>query len=375
MADTLVVIYPGRLPVAGGRGAFVTKRLEGVREYVRHWPGEVVLVAPPAPWSDAAPGSEPLPLDEVGLDVEVTDDPGAAVRRRAPRVVLAPLKPEAAALLGAAPLVLVSDYAGPVRWQNARSDGTPAWRLPQVGLGLLRLERRLRTLAAAADGLQCNGPHTYARQARWSSRPHLFHDTRATDADVAAALAGPPAAPGPLRLAFSGRWVPQKGVLDALAVHAELVRGGVDAHLTVFGGGELEPEVRARAGAGAGVTVAGRVPFRSAWVPRVRDDVDVMVLPHHQGDSASTFLESMSCGTPVAGYDTVYWSALQRRTGGGWVGPARAPSALAELVAGLAADPGAVLAARRRGLTWAAEHTVEKEFAGRVGHLREVAGV
>lgn len=350
------------------------KTVRGIEEYARTWPGDVAVVAARSQSSEPAHMSFPKRnAGDLAFEVVVTDDVAGAVRAFAPRVVLAPLKLEAEALIGIAPLVPVSDYSLVVRWQNARTGGGTGFRgLPRVGLGLLRLERRLKAIVERADGLQCNGPHTFRAQGSWSARPHLFHDTRACDTDVEAAAAqGSTAEAGRIRLAFSGRWIPQKGVLDAIAVHQELRRRGVDARTTVFGSGPLDPQVRAMAG--DGLEIAGLRDFEREWVPFVRGDVDVMVLPHLQGDSASTFLESMSCGVPVAGYSNVYWSAFHDVTGGGWVTPPRDRRAHAALLARLASDPAEIAETRERGLVWARDHTLEREFAGRVAHLRDVA--
>jgi glycosyltransferase involved in cell wall biosynthesis len=147
---------------------------------------------------------------------------------------------------------------------------------------------------------------------------------------------------------------------------------GVPVHLTLLGGGPLEDRLRERPH--PAVTVAGRLDFASEWIPFVTDDVDVMVLPHPQGDSASTFLESMSCGTPVAGYANRYWRALHADSGGGWTTPVSDVGALGSLISSLVDDRDEVARARRAGLGFARAHSFDLEFERRVEHLLAVTG-
>ena len=221
-----------------------------------------------------------------------------------------------------------------------------------------------------ADGLQCNGLDTYSTYAQHSSSPLLYFDTRVTSDDVATARALAKPQASHLRLAFSGRWIEQKGVLDALSVTERLYDDGVPVHLTLLGGGPLETRLRERMH--PAITVVGRLDFSTEWVPFVRDQVDVMLLPHPQGDSASTFLESMSCGTPVAGYANRYWRSLHAESSGGWTTPVSELDRLAELVASLVEDRAEIGGARAAGLSFGADHSFGLEFDRRVHHLRSI---
>lgn len=373
MTRTLCVVSPGRLAAtADGRVQVDPKTVAGMERYAAAWPGDVHFVARRGPLDERSqPFTWPRPED-LAFDVSVVDDIEAAVRRMEPAVVLAPLEPENAPLLALdAACVLVCDYPLRVRWDNARLDP----RLGQVArlrtaAGLARRAVTVRRMVREAVGLQCNGPDTFATYAPHSRNPLLYLDTRVTSEDVAAATRTASSTEGPLRLAFSGRWIEQKGVVDAVTVTERLHADGVPVHLTLLGGGPLEVRLRERPH--PAVTVAGRLDFASAWVPFVTEEVDVMVLPHPQGDSASTFLESMSCGTPVAGYANRYWRALHADSEGGWTTPVSDTGALAALVASLADDRDAVARARRSGLDFASAHSFDREFERRVAHLLAV---
>lgn len=373
MSGPLCVISPGRLAVdPDGRVQVDPKTASGMQRYAASWPGAVHLVARRGPLdARSQPFEWPLP-GALPFDVSIVDDVTAAVRRIAPSVTLAPLEPDNVDVLaGPGRCVLVCDYPLRVRWDNARLDpGLGTGDRLRTAAGLTRRALSVRRMIRRADGLQCNGPDTFAAYSRWSRNPLLYFDTRVTSAEVVLARAATPTAGDRLRLAFSGRWIEQKGVLDAVAVVERLHADGVPVHLTLLGGGPLDATLRARRH--PAVTVRGRLDFAGEWVPFVRDEVDVMLLPHPQGDSASTFLESMGCGTPVAGYANRYWRALHARSGGGWTSPPGRRDLLASLVTSLAGRRDEVSARRAAGVEFASAHTFEREFARRVEHLMAV---
>jgi glycosyltransferase involved in cell wall biosynthesis len=370
---SLCVVSPGRLAVTtDGRVQVDPKTAAGMERYAASWPGDVHFVARRGPLDERSQPFDWPRAEDLSFGVSVVDDVTGTVRALSPSVVLAPLELDSAPLLSLdARCVLVCDYPLRVRWDNVRLD-------PRLGsldrlrtaAGLGRRAVGLRRMIRRAAGLQCNGPDTWSTYAHHSRNPLLYLDTRVTSDEVAQARRTPVAPDGVLRLAFSGRWIEQKGVLDAVEVVERLRADGVSVHLTLLGGGPLESRLRRHED--ADVSVVGRLDFTTQWVPHVRYHVDVMVLPHPQGDSASTFLESMSCGTPVAGYDNRYWRALHADSGGGWTTPASDTRALAALLASLADDRDELARARSAGLDFAAAHSFDLEFDRRVEHLLSV---
>ena len=57
--------------------------------------------------------------------------------------------------------------------------------------------------------------------------------------------------------------------------------------------------------AGPSVTWWGEVAFEPDWVRLVSTSVDLMVLPHTQGDPSGTYLEAAGLGVPVVGFGNV----------------------------------------------------------------------
>ena len=159
------------------------------------------------------------------------------------------------------------------------------------------MEKRFRTMLAKSHGAHFLGWVTYSSYARHSPNPLMYLESRLRVEDI-------PCSPhrvdvGPLRLAFSGRFLPIKGAVDAMEVAAGIHRASKLKSLDVFGGGPLESAMRKVAP--PGTKFHGSVPFTASWIPFVRDHVDVMILPHVQDDPAGTYLEAIGLGVPVAG--------------------------------------------------------------------------
>ena len=376
MSDRLCVVLPGATRATAGGVALDEKTRSGLAFYRDAWPGEVVAVATKGVPAAGAPAGEDHPGAPV--PVEIADPSGVAglLRHLAPRVTLAPLDPTYAALLDlSGDLVWVADLRERVRWENARLE-RPRVRdllspsLARSGLGLVRRGLRSRRLLERARGVQCNGPDAFDAYRRHSPAPLLYFDTRVRAAETAAAAGSERRRASTLRTAFSGRWIRQKGVLDAVSA-VQAMPPGTDVRLAVIGSGPLAEEITSRAG--PRVRALGHLDFHGEWVPAMTAETDLMVLPHPQSDSASTFLEAMACGVPVLGYRNHYWEGLLDLSGGGWATSTGDLPALTRRLTELAAAPGELAAARARGLRFAAAHTFEAEFGRRVDHLRKIA--
>lgn len=152
------------------------------------------------------------------------------------------------------------------------------------------------------------------------------------------------AAGRPLRLAYAGRLVTlQKRIADLARLAAELHGRGVDFALDVYGvGGERRTQRRlvaaAPAGAQARVRLRGRVP--AAGMASIWRETDVVVLVSEYEGTSIAMLEAMAAGcVPVV---TQVSGTRQAITdgGNGHIVPIGDMAAMAEAIAGLAADRG-----------------------------------
>lgn len=111
------------------------------------------------------------------------------------------------------------------------------------------------------------------------------------------------------------------------------------------------------------------VDFESVLVPWMRINADVFLSCHRQADPSCSYLESLGCGVPVAGYANAMWQALAASSGGGWAVPLGDQSALAALLARLAGARDEVQHAAEAGLSFAKAHDFHTEFSARMEHL------
>lgn len=389
-SDPLLVIVASApmAQVGGDRVVLTRKFLEGMREHVRLWPGGRVRVI-------AEAGPIGVNLDEV--EVAIADLPfelalcGFGRERIRPHLADARMAlmmlyhrhmhlAEFCRELGVAS-AFVSEYTLRTRLQINRTDNAnPAKRLLKDVVETWR-ERGLRRAVALANGVQCNGTPTHDVYRKISPAPLLFFDTRVTGATLADTTAldrrfKARRSRGTLHLAFSGRLIPMKGADHLVAVARRLRDLGRSFTLSICGAGTSEPEMRAQAareGLADRVSFRGVLGFEAELMPFMRDEVDVFVCCHRQGDPSCTYLETMACGVPIAGYANEALAGLHDVSGAGWLSPMDQPDALAAKLAALSDDD--IERQSRTSLAFAGDHLLETEFSRRMSHLAMLAGV
>jgi glycosyltransferase involved in cell wall biosynthesis len=237
-------------------------------------------------------------------------------------------------------------------------------------------ERKRRRAVENATGLQCNGTPTYESYREICSRALLYFDTRvsadvlATEDEIRRRVSG---AGGVLRLLYSGRLVAAKGVGQLVEIARNLRERNVDFHLFICGDGDLRPvigdQIRA-AQLSRYITLKGVLDFKSELVPFVKSNIDLFVCCHPQGDPSCTYLETMSCGVPIAGYANEAFEGVVRHSGCGWAVPVNRPRALADRIAEVRRLPESLLRMSLASVAFAMDHTFERTFSRRISHLR-----
>jgi glycosyltransferase involved in cell wall biosynthesis len=281
------------------------------------------------------------------------------------------------------PVVYVSEYTLRTRVQIAAANlGWNLLRRVRTYLWLRGQEKQRRAALRAAAAVQCNGMPTYDAYDGVIADRLLYFDTRlpasvlATREEVEQRCAGLLSGE-PLRLVFSGRLVRIKGADHLPRVAEALRRLGVPFHMFICGGGALAAEIQAKvaaAGLSDNVKMMGTLPFETELVPFVKRNADLFVCCHRQGDPSCTYLETMACGVPIAGYDNEALTALVRQYRVGWTVPMNRPERLAELIATLHRDRAVLRDMAHESLEFARQHTFETTFRTRAAHIRGVAG-
>ena len=385
-STTLAVLPPLRAKATSSGGIVLTQKfINGIEKYLEYWDGPVAVFMEPT----HAPSTN---LDEVEVDparlpfkLELVSfaDSKLGQLLAGHRLVLGSvhyLQNHLGALCRSigVPCVYVAEYSLKTRFQIVRSEVRNPLISLRRHLWEYNQERLHRRAIRLASGIQCNGTPTFETY-RWiNPSPLLYYDTRVTEniliaegelAERAAAVKQG----GPLRLLFSGRLIPMKGADHLVRVAVELRRLGVPFEMTVCGGGVLEPRMRAdiqRLRLSDQVRLAGILDFESQLVPFTKHLCDLFVCCHSTGDPSCTYLEVMSCGVPVVGYDNEAFEGIVRESGVGWLAPMNRPARIAEKIAELSKDRAALLVASRRASEFGRRHTFERTFKARIEHMK-----
>ena len=375
-APHLALVLPG-VPSLDGRVEVSNKTWAGLDQVQKRWPGELTVVARPVAQDPGGNlGLHWYAVDELPWRLEL-GEPIEVATRLAPDVAQLPLHLSERPVLDRVPSVVVAENSARERFRYAASSAQRS-HLPRMAAGAVRQALALRRMVASAAGLACNGWgawDTYRDVATGEVPPLLFFDTRLSLARVLDAGSrltdGVTRTPGPLRLAFSGRVHPAKGAYLAVAASAELRRRGCEHTLVVLGDGPDRPRLESEAG--EAVSWLGQVPFDPEWIDYVSAHVDVMVLPHTQGDPSGTYLEAAGLGVPVAGVANVAMRGHAARAGFAVTASRTSASSLADVLEGLARSPERRLELGRVGVAFMREHAMEPTFDARVEHLLAVA--
>ncbi|MDO5618395.1 glycosyltransferase family 4 protein [Kocuria sp.] len=355
-------------------GAFLleARAAEAVTATARQWPGAVTVLVPEileVPASAALPDGLAVVGDtDVAVNVRQSGHGPEAVDRHGFDIVTGLLAPHMLDLVQAqTPIVLTAEVDWRIRWGIQRALGARGINALRVLAGLGRQELRIRRAAGQTAGLQCNGPaasHAYSGLTH-ESLTYYDHRVRASDLEAARDVSGWDGQ-GALRLGFSGRLDPIKGPQFALEATRRARVRGLNVELTIFGAGPLEEELRRSQD--SGIRFAGFRAFRDEWLPEVRESIDLMVLPHPQGDPSCTYFESLGSGCPVLGFRNSTLTPLAVDHGLGWAVEPGNVDGLVERLAQIMEDPQSLADARLRGLEFMGEHTFEKTVQKRVEH-------
>lgn len=378
-ATMLAIVMPGHHPWDGrGRIRISDKTLSGMIAYQERWPGTVTMVTRgKLESSDSNLGLNWIDIDDLPFNVEVVEGFADSRSLRTASVVMAPHTKEYEWLLDLDSKTVFYTENLSADWAASElREATGFIQRLRLRLGWMHHERIRQRMARRADGLQCNGRAVWAAYGRSSRNALVYYDTRLELAHVQASeprgSETSTNGPSPLRIAFSGRYLPIKGPGYVVKVHERLVDLGVAHHVSLIGAGPLEDELRARAG--AGVEFLEPMEFASQWTSHVRENVDVMLLPHVLGDPSGTYLEAAGLGVPVVGFENAALSALVQEFGLGWTAPMGDVDGLASIIKRLSEDRAELAAKAAAGRKAMLSHHAAAEFDRRVAHLAALSG-
>jgi colanic acid/amylovoran biosynthesis glycosyltransferase len=385
-AKSLVILPSiGAVPHADGQITITRKFLDGVAEMAKHWAAPVEVILPPLEAATDNLDSVRIDPRDYGVSIKVIpfDDNMQMMRELAGAgIVLASVYYKlnnAAVWCGKVhvPCVYVAEYTLQTRLQILDTEVSNPIVRARRRLWEYGQERRIKAALRLSAGVQCNGTPTYDAYQPICASPLLFFDGRVERG----MLISPEALQQrfeylrtgrPLRLAFSGRLIRMKGADHLLLVASELKRRQVPFEMTICGDGVLADGMRQQIGS-LGLEDCVRMPgvldFAKELLPLVKNEVDLFVCCHRQGDPSCTYIETMSCGVPIVGYANEALAGLLQRVPAGTGVPMDDVKALAGAIAQLHADRNTLAAMSERALDFAAANTFEATFRKRIEHL------
>ena len=384
--DTVLMIWPSvaawRLD---GQLWLDRKFKDGMEAYCARWPGRVRVVmrvenvaalSPFGAWRWEQAGA-PFTLDVIEPGRTLT-----AEQLRGVDVLLASADDyrqlDAAALCATLPTacLYVIEYTLRTRLDMERHSSAPLLKKLKTAFWHLRNERRIVRALRLADGIQANGSPAFKAYGPGSPSALLYWDTRLPRArlmgrDALEAKLARLRENAPLRLAFSGRLIAAKGADAMVPLALRLRQLGVPFTLDIFGAGELADGIRAAIaahGLADTVRLRGAVDFDDALMPAIKDEVDVFVCCHRQGDPSCTYAETLGCGVPMVGFANESLAALVEENGIGWTVPMGSIPQLAARIAELAGHREEICARSSAALRFAENNHFENVFDRRIAH-------
>jgi len=362
------------------------KFLSGMQSYVDQWDGPVTLLIEPDP-NPHSGNLDDVWVSPHDLPYQVVVAPFDSALARQTMVEAGVVMGgadhrmnHAAATCAAAgvPFVMVTEYSLQTRLQIIDADRPAFWRRWRRRRWAVGQERATEASIRLAAGVQCNGTPTYEAYRDLNANTLLYFDSR-VEPDM---IPGEPglAARGsdfgpqrPLRLAFSGRLNAMKGADHLVKVAQALRDRGVPFRFDIYGDGPLAQGMARDIqdlGLQGQVVMGGVLDFAAELMPRIRDEVDLFVCCHRQGDPSCTYLETLACGVPIVGYANEAFAGLLRQCEAGRSVPMDDWQGLARVIDELRQAPGELLALARTGLVFARQRTFDVEFTARVNHLK-----
>lgn len=386
-SDVLVLMPTlGAAVFADGTIGLTAKFVDGVDEYIKYWNGRVRVLMEPSKETSVNLDNVRLKPASLSFELKIVDfmsDELAEHLRDAAIVHCSASHRQnhIADLCNSIGVASVygTEYSLRTRMQIIGSEASPMTAKLRRSAWAIRQELRQRRAIGRATGVQCNGTPTFDAYARLSRNPHLYFDTRTRAVDLIApdrleARLAELGRAKKLRLVFSGRLDRMKGTNALPAIAEALRKQGVDFELSICGDGELAQSMAAdieRLSLGQHVSMKGVLDFRSELVPFVKEHVDVFVCTHVQGDPSCTYLETFACGVPIVGYANEAFAGLLKRVQGGWPVAVNDAEGMAQKLAELSRQRETIAKASHNALQFAALHSFEATFEGRVKHFRE----
>lgn len=361
------------------------KFLDGVLEYLKYWPSKLVVMLEEDVnlsnnLDNVIVDVSQLPFQIRLVDYDFIQDTEefckdiivvAAVSHRQNHI-------SKVCNLKKIPSIYISEYSLKTRIQIINATNTNLFRIIRKYVWEILQERKQEKAIALATGVQCNGTPTFTAYQAINQHALLYFDSRITedmliDLNELEERLHKCQDKKPLRLVFSGRLMKIKGADHLILVAMELKKLGVKFEMFICGDGDIKPQMInqiAELGLTDSVQMMGNLDFKNDLVPFVKRNADLFICCHRQGDPSCTYLETMSCGVPILGYDNEAFVGLVNDSHTGWFVKMNRPDLLAKKIAELDGNRQLIVMESRKSAEFSRHHTFEKTFQKRINHIK-----
>jgi colanic acid/amylovoran biosynthesis glycosyltransferase len=385
-----VLVVTPTIPAARLDGQLLLddKAVSGLNEFARHWPGPVRCIfreGPPSSLVFATPrDAKSLPFDihlipdRSAIPNHLVED-ASLVMASAENYLDLPLA-DTCGQLGV-PVIYIIENTLRTRLRILALEGRPLTARLKSAVWTVMTEKKRRAAFTRSSGIAANGVPASRSYSGLCKDVLTFFDTRMPrtimassselQAKQARLLRGEP-----LRLGFSGRLEAIKGADHLVPLARHLEAAGLDFSLDIFGAGSLEPRMREQLQStqlNRRITLHGPVDFEARLVPYFRTNIDLFVCCHRQSDPSCTYMETMGCAVPIAGYANQALRGLLELAHAGIATPMDDPAELARMIVALSRDRQALSRMMRSALELSAEHDFERTFSRRIQQCLRVA--
>ena len=275
------------------------------------------------------------------------------------------------------PLVYITEYSTRTQLDIVAAERSNPLRRWRGYLWVKQQRKRKNRAIASASALQCNGTPTYDEYSSLNDNRLLYFDTRVTDDMLTThdAITHRRDDEAPLRLFFSGRLIPMKGVSHLPYIAHYLNENQTPFQMKIAGDGMSIVEIKHLIdyyNLHDSVELVGNLDFKTQLIPLVAKWADLFICPHQQGDPACTYLETYSCGVPIIGYENEALKGLVNHAKVGWAVPLGNTKQLADHITQLNQTRDEIYLHAHRALDFASHNTFETTFLKRINHLKSL---
>lgn len=285
-------------------------------------------------------------------------------------VVLALLKPESYSLADLPHrLVYIVEFTPSIRRNiHFSASGVNFTDRIRVNIGLSRRHYIEKKIIKKAAGIQFNGIAAKNKYSKYTENSLTFFDHRVTErADKNITSRD---SKNKFSIAFSGRLNAMKGSRYIASISQKLYEAEPSINFFVMGDGEDREKILQKSA--PNLIYKGFMEYKDSWEPFVRDNIDIMIFPHPQGDPSMTYYESLGQGVPILAFSNETSDYLASQ-GLGWTVPRGDYRKMVEEIIRLAGNPEEVKNKSSSAIDFMSNNLYDQIVVRRMNQLVSIA--